>query len=119
MRLQIEKLIQLQDVDKEISGMLHNDITTSTQTDGTNIFQKLTRIKKVRSAISKDLEMRILHRYERLRGNKGETKAVVPVTNGVCQGCFISISTATLAELQRCNSLHTCDHCGRFIYHLA
>ena len=119
MRVQIEKLIELQDVDKKISGMLTTDITTSTQTEGTVVFQKLSRMKKIRSAISKDLEIRILNRYERLRGNKGETKAVVPVINGVCQGCFISVSTATSAELQRCNSLLSCDHCGRFIYHLA
>lgn len=119
MRVQVEKLIELQGVDKKISGLLNNDVKATVKNDGADFFAKLSKMKKVRQAISKDLEMQILRRYEKLKGNKGETKAVVPVNNGVCQGCFISISTATLAELQRCNSLLTCDHCGRFIYYLA
>ncbi len=41
-------------------------------------------------------------------------RMVVPVIDGVCYGCFVSIPTARTGDFNE--SLRTCESCGRFIY---
>ncbi len=51
-------------------------------------------------------------RFERGLVNLG--RMVVPVINGVCYGCFVSIPTARSGEPNV--ELEICQNCGRFIY---
>ena len=53
-------------------------------------------------------------RYQRVARSLG--RVVVPVVNGVCCGCFVSIATARAGEPDPNDVLSTCEHCGRFIY---
>jgi predicted nucleic acid-binding Zn-ribbon protein len=41
-------------------------------------------------------------------------RMVVPVIDGVCYGCFVSIPTARTGDFNQ--TLRTCESCGRFIY---
>lgn len=43
-------------------------------------------------------------------------RAVVPVIDGTCFGCYVSIPTATAGEQQPNAALQTCETCGRFLY---
>lgn len=43
-------------------------------------------------------------------------RVVVPVINGVCYGCFVSIATARAGEQDPNEALNTCETCGRFLY---
>ena len=43
-------------------------------------------------------------------------RVVVPVINGVCYGCFVSIPTATAGDSDAHKDLQSCESCGRFIY---
>lgn len=43
-------------------------------------------------------------------------RVVVPVINGVCYGCFVSVATARAGEQDPNQSLSTCETCGRFLY---
>jgi predicted nucleic acid-binding Zn-ribbon protein len=43
-------------------------------------------------------------------------RVVVPVIDGVCYGCFVSIATAKAGEDEPNKALRTCESCGRFIY---
>jgi predicted nucleic acid-binding Zn-ribbon protein len=45
-------------------------------------------------------------------------RAVAPVLNGVCYGCFVSVPTAWSSESARNDRIHVCDQCGRFLYYL-
>ena len=63
------------------------------------------------------LDPRIRRRYERTVVSLG--RAVVPVIEGVCYGCFVSIATATAGEVGPNEALRTCESCGRFIYVLS
>lgn len=117
-QLGITNLVELQRLDVEISSILKNafDTEEKSKPQEKSILKKLNGMKKTRTTITQTIDTIVLKRYERLKGYKGESAAVVPVKKGVCQGCFIGISTATLAEIQRENAAATCDHCGRFIY---
>ncbi|HSR41847.1 MAG TPA: hypothetical protein VLL48_06740, partial [Longimicrobiales bacterium] len=61
-----------------------------------------------------ELEPRILGRYRRVKGSVD--RVVVPVINGVCYGCFVSIATAVAVEQDPNESVQSCETCGRFIY---
>ncbi len=43
-------------------------------------------------------------------------RVVVPVINGVCYGCFVSIATARAREPDPNDALNACETCGRFLY---
>jgi uncharacterized protein len=45
-------------------------------------------------------------------------RAVVPVLNGICYGCFVAIPTAWSSKAARNEGISTCDHCGRFLYYV-
>lgn len=60
------------------------------------------------------LEPRVRSRYDRIVPHRD--RAVVPVINGVCYGCFVSIPTATAGDREAYQDLQSCQHCGRFIY---
>jgi predicted nucleic acid-binding Zn-ribbon protein len=60
------------------------------------------------------LDPQVRRRYERVAASRG--RVVVPVIDGVCYGCFVSIATATAGEVGPNTKLKTCEGCGRFIY---
>jgi len=119
LKTNITDLVELQRLDQEISSILKNafEIEEKSKSKEKNLLKKLNGMRKTRISLMQEMDSIILKRYERLRGHKSETDAVVPVRNGVCQGCFIGVSTATSAEIQRKDVASTCDHCGRFIYY--
>jgi predicted nucleic acid-binding Zn-ribbon protein len=45
-------------------------------------------------------------------------RAVAPVLNGICYGCFVAIPTAWSSEVGRNDRINVCDHCGRFLYYV-
>ena len=51
------------------------------------------------------------------RGLPSLGRMVVPVIEGVCYGCFVSIPTSRTGEENQ--ALRTCESCGRFIYVLS
>jgi len=73
---------------------------------------KLVR-EKVRE-LEDSLPPQVGQRYTRIRGHLD--RVVVPVLNGTCYGCFVSVATATAGEADPNASLQTCEHCGRFLY---
>ena len=60
------------------------------------------------------LDERIRRRYDRIAGRM--ERVVVPVISGTCYGCLVSIPTAAAGDSDPNAALHTCEHCGRFIY---
>ena len=45
------------------------------------------------------------------------SKAIVPVINGVCQGCFMSIPPQQFNDILRGDKLLNCPTCQRILYH--
>lgn len=56
-------------------------------------------------------------RYDRVAPLRD--RVVVPVINGVCYGCFVSIPTATVGDQEIHQELESCENCGSFIYVLS
>ncbi len=61
-----------------------------------------------------ELDPGVRARYERILPSRD--RVVVPVINGVCYGCFVSIPTATAGDQESHTDVQGCEHCGSFIY---
>lgn len=61
-----------------------------------------------------DLRPNVRGRFSQLV--KRVDRAVVPVIDGTCFGCYVSIPTATAGEQNPNADLQTCETCGRFLY---
>lgn len=68
-------------------------------------------------ALEEELDDRVRRRYARVKDTFD--RVVVPVINGVCYGCFVSIATAVAGEEDPNESIQSCENCGRFLYILS
>lgn len=73
-------------------------------------------IDKVRADKADKVPAGIYKRYEQLRERRNGM-AIVGVTGGVCQGCFMNIPAQQFNEVLRGDQLHTCPTCQRMMYH--
>ena len=56
----------------------------------------------------------LLYRYEMLK--KHFKNHAVKVVNGVCGGCFITLTKSELIKLTHAKKIDVCENCGRLIY---
>lgn len=115
MHPQLETLLEIQDLKSQKNDLLD-------QSQGAKMEQELFNIS-VEDAVGQ-LDQKIVEmedslapavrgRYKKL---SGRGKFVVPVINGTCFGCFVSIPTAIASVSGRNSELQHCDNCGRFLY---
>ncbi len=77
---------------------------------------KLDGIKKLQEArekLASRIEPQLLNRYERVARNY--ERAIVPVTDNFCLGCFVTLPTS-YQSLQSKKQILTCESCGRILY---
>lgn len=79
-----------------------------------DIGQAADQLDKKIGQLEDALDGRVRDRYRRMANSLG--RVVVPVINGLCYGCYVSIPTATAGEQEPNSILQACQHCGRFIY---
>lgn len=71
-------------------------------------------LKAARQELAAKISKPLLYRYERLRGKL--KRAVVPVKNDICLGCFLRQPTAVGAQGREGNEIFVCENCGRMLY---
>ena len=74
----------------------------------------VARLEEKVVELEEALDEPVRRRYRRVASSVD--RAVVPVLNGVCYGCFMAIPTATAGEEDPNEALRSCENCGRFIY---
>lgn len=77
---------------------------------------KKAEIDKARSEKAGKVASTIYKRYEQLRERRNGM-AIVGVTNGVCQGCFMNIPAQQFNDVLRGDQLLSCPTCQRMMYH--
>lgn len=112
MHPQLEKLLEIQDLKdliEQIEGAsVEKDVfQISTEEAAGQVTSKISEMEDT-------LEPAVRSRYRRLAGSRG--RFIVPVINGTCFGCFVSIPTAVASLSERNEELRHCDNCGRFLY---
>jgi hypothetical protein len=76
---------------------------------------RLERLHQDRENACQDIPKPILSRYEFIR-SRLNNPVIVPVQDGVCTGCYISIPPQSFIELQKGEQILSCPNCQRLIY---
>jgi predicted nucleic acid-binding Zn-ribbon protein len=71
-----------------------------------------------RQSIAADIAADLMSRYELILSRRGGT-AVVEVTGGICQGCYMNIPPQLWNELIRSEKVNLCPSCQRIVYYKA
>ncbi len=77
--------------------------------------EKLADIKHKRDECIKKITPGLVTLYQKLLINKNNL-AIVPVKNGICQGCFMSLPHQIVSELRMKQGIIQCGNCIRILY---
>lgn len=75
------------------------------------------KLEKERQPLLNSVEPALMTRYNRIRTAKKTGPAVVPLRGEVCSGCHMYVTPQIVNEVLAGNKIHTCQHCGRLLYH--
>ncbi|HNR68887.1 MAG TPA: C4-type zinc ribbon domain-containing protein [bacterium] len=105
----LERLVSLQDLDLMIQE------TDEVAKLGFNV-TGYDELQKAREELANQISRPLLSRYERLRAKL--KRAIVPVKNDICLGCFLRQPTSLAARGREDEEIFTCENCGRMLYWL-
>jgi hypothetical protein len=111
---QLRQLSKLQHFDNRMDDLYKDGLPT--EDSGRKLGPKQKVFLRQRKSMVRNLDGRLVHRYERMQRSRIRGNAIVPVVNGVCQGCYMVVTKSLVAELMEGGSLVTCEHCGRILY---
>ncbi len=116
MHPQLEKLMEIQDLRSQRGELVDQSAGRTVEEEVFNISvdDAIEQLDAKVAEMEESLDPAIRNRYRRLAGSRD--RFVVPVINGTCFGCFVSIPTAVAGIAERNEGLRYCDNCGRFLY---
>jgi uncharacterized protein len=82
------------------------------------IDQAIDKASIRRQSIAAQIAADLMMRYELILSRRGGT-AVVEVTGGICQGCYMNIPPQLWNELIRSEKVNLCPSCQRIVYYKA
>lgn len=80
-----------------------------------DIQNKIDTEEKEIQKYTKDLDPKLLTKFNGLRKNRG--KAVVTVAKDVCSGCNMFIPSYLHEKIRNMDEIITCEQCGRILYY--
>lgn len=87
---------------------------TAVATRTAELSVELEQEESGRQALAIQLPRELLRRYEQIQ--KRRVIALVPVVDGICKGCFMSLPPQLNNIIARCTSLESCPSCQRLLY---
>jgi uncharacterized protein len=76
---------------------------------------RMQELAKERKELAEKIDEDLLNRFERLFASKGDS-AIVAVEHGVCTGCHMKLTTATVKDAEAGKEIVSCEQCGRILY---
>lgn len=115
MHAQLEILLELQDLKAQKREMEEVAEESSLEIEK-KVFQvepdeAIEQIEEKIDEMEETLEPDVRKRYELISARR--PRAVVPVLNGICYGCFMAMPTAMVKTN---DDIRWCEHCGSFVY---
>jgi len=120
MEQQILLLVALQDVDEMLREA--RDPARASEIEGLGFKAKdIEALKASRVKLAGRIAPRVLNMYERIAKRWG--RAVVPVQDRICLGCFMSLPTQHIGVDKDPGQgppdhVESCENCGRILYWL-
>lgn len=103
-----EELVKLQAEWDRAQKELRSQITGIDQA----VSEAATRRQTIAAQVAGDL----ISRYELIFSRRGGT-AVVEVTGGICQGCYMNVPPQLWNEIIRSEKVHLCPSCQRILHY--
>jgi len=82
----------------------------------TGIDQAVSEAATRRQTIAAQIAGDLISRYELIFSRRGGT-AVVEVTGGICQGCYMNVPPQLWNEIIRSEKVHLCPSCQRILHY--
>lgn len=114
MKEQMELLIILQDLDMMTAELSDKNVASKVKKLGFELDGQ-DALRESRNEIAAKLDKAVLSHYERLHTKF--PRAVVPVKDGICLGCFVR-QPATRKPTQLDLLVTTCQRCQRILFDL-
>lgn len=76
--------------------------------------EKLAALKRKAEAASKGIKPELLERYANIKQHA--TPPMARLEGGQCGGCYMSLPSVTLKQIQTEGRVVECDNCGRILY---
>jgi uncharacterized protein len=117
MDAQVEILLQVQDLKaqrRDLEEGAGGSREFQQEAFHLEVDQAIAKLDEKIEEVLEELDPRVRRRYDRVVTGGG--RAVVPVINGMCYGCFVSVPIAVSSDPAERRKLRNCDHCGRFLY---
>ncbi|MEX0906713.1 MAG: C4-type zinc ribbon domain-containing protein [Gemmatimonadota bacterium] len=116
MHPQLELLLQIQDLKSQRRDLTEADGGREVEETEFNIDigEAVRQLDERIEELKQDLPPAVRSRLERFARTSG--RAVVPVINDTCYGCFTAVATGAMSDLGRNDRVNYCESCGRFLY---
>ena len=117
----IEELDRLVEVSNELEGKIKEKeerfelFARKNQEEREDLERELERNRRERDELIRQVDKVALETYAKVLESKGGV-AIVPVRDGICQGCFMSVTTNDIAKMMKGDSLFQCRTCQRIIF---
>jgi predicted nucleic acid-binding Zn-ribbon protein len=104
--------------DAELSGLERawGEQKTGLEAQAAQIEKEVAQTSAGRQSIAGQLTGDLIQRYEMIFSRRGGM-AVVAVSDGICQGCFMNIPHQLSNEIRKSERLHLCPSCHRILYY--
>jgi uncharacterized protein len=76
---------------------------------------RLQELSKERKDLADKMDEDLLDQFERLFVSKGDS-AIVAIEHGVCTGCHMKLTIATVKGAESGKEIVNCEQCGRILY---
>jgi predicted nucleic acid-binding Zn-ribbon protein len=96
---------------KESISRQQNDLSEKSKT----LEARLQELRKEHQELAGKIDEDLLEQFERLFASKGDS-AIVAVEHGVCTGCHMKLTTATVKAAEAGKEIVSCEQCGRILY---
>lgn len=116
MHPQLEILLQIQDLKSQRLELQESEggRAMEEQEFHIDIDDALAQLELRIEELRQELPPQVNSRLDRFASTGG--RAVAPVINNICYGCFTAVSTASIADIGRNDDINYCENCGRFLY---
>ncbi len=113
MHEQLHLLVNLQDLDTLIREAKDQVRREELESLGFSL-DNMGPLEAARQKLTGKIDRRYLRVYERLIAKHG--RAVVPVENRTCLGCFQGVPPSFFSEITADQPVKVCENCGRILY---
>ncbi len=116
MNQQVELLTRLQDLDLMIRELGDEAGVSAEKKLGFEL-RGLDTLKSARGQLAAEIDSELLKKYDRVRGRF--PRAVVPMRDGVCFGCFVrQPAKRAVGGVEDPDAIEGCSHCGRILFRI-